>query len=256
MLQPWDHAVVGEVHLFVLWSAARPHEAEIVADIESTFRLLDLVEVTWTASAFGQNLTTFYGAALPPDSHKEQHAGTGPFLVAVVEDEHPRQRFRRMGSNRRWVSARVIDARARYRAMTGGGYRVHASESAVEANRDLVLLFGRPARSFLRTGRAGLRRHVGDIVGANGWRSESELLLALDVVGGARRVEAPPGVDLQLEVGDEWWARELLRRPGSQGEVEVEVGGGPVRIGLVERQRRVRIPTWLPPALARTRVPA
>jgi nucleoside diphosphate kinase len=251
---------VGEVHLFLLWSSARPCETQIVGDIASRFRVLDVVEVTWSEAEFGQNLRSFYGAALPPDSHKEQQVGTGPFLVVVVEDEHPRMRLRRMGSGRRWVNASIVDARGSYRAATGDGHRVHASENAREADRDLVLLFGRRGRDFLGGGGAtpgSPRQHAHDIVGADGWRDLDELVLALHVTAGCRRLPPRAGVDVDLEVADEWWAREILRCSGTEGDVDVVVGGHPLRVGVVERPRRERLPRWLPPAFTRTNdVPA
>jgi hypothetical protein len=245
---------VGEVHLFLLWSAARPFETAIVGDVASRFRVLDLVEVTWSPAAFGQNLRCFYGSALPPDSPKEQQVGRGPFLVVVVEDEHPRRRLRRMGSGRRWVNASVVEARRAYRATTGGGHRVHASENAWEADRDLVLLFGRRGRDFLDGSSATLahpRQHPHDVVGAHGWRDLDELTLALHVTSGCRRLPPRDGVDVELEVADEWWAREVLRRSGTEGDVEVLVGGRTVRVGVVERPRRARLRRWLPPAFIR-----
>jgi hypothetical protein len=229
---------VGEVHLFVLWSNARHAEAEIVADIARHFRVLDVVEVTWSSEAFAQNLRCMYGTALPVDSPKERHSGTGPFLVVVVEDERPRRRLRRFKRRWRRVNANVIDARRRYRAMTGGGYRVHASENEREANRDLVLLFGRRAEEFLDdAGRDGeARQHRADIIGAHGWRDAEQLRLALDVTSGQRVVEPPDGVDLAIEVQDLWWACHVLGDDdGAATHHEVLVNGRPTRVLLVER---------------------
>jgi hypothetical protein len=231
---------VGEVHLFVLWSEARHAEAEILEDIAHHFRVLDLAEVTWSPEAFAQNLRCLYGTALPPDSPKERHSGNGPFLVVVVEDERPRRRIRRLGRHWRWrrVNARVFDARRRYRAMTGGGYRVHASENEREADRDLVLLFGRRAGEFL-AGAApeGTRAHAADIVGAHGWPDTRQLLLALDVTSGQRVLDPPDGVDLAIEVQDLWWASHVLGAgDGAATRHDVIVDGRPTRVLLVERR--------------------
>jgi hypothetical protein len=231
---------VGEVHLFVLWSEARHAETEILEDVARHFRMLDLAEVTWSPEAFAQNLRCLYGTALPPDSPKERHSGTGPFLVVVVEDERPHHRLRRLGKRWRWrrVNARVIDARRRYRSMTNGGYRVHASENEREANRDLVLLFGRRAEEFL-TGAdpKGTRRHTADIIGTHGWLDARQLLLALEVTSGQRLIDPPQGVDLAIEVQDLWWASHVLGADdGAATRHEVIVDGRPTRVLLVERR--------------------
>jgi hypothetical protein len=229
---------VGEVHLFVVWSEARHAEAEIVADIARHFRVLDLVEVTWSPEAFAQNLRCMYGTALPRNSPKERHSGTGPFLVVVVEDERPRRRLRRFKRRWRKVNANVIDARRRYRALTNGGYRVHASENEREANRDLVLLFGRRADEFRACDASeGRRQHQADIIGTHGWLDARQLLLALEVTSGQRVLDPPEGVDLAVEVQDLWWANHVLGADdGAATRHDVLVDGRHTRVLLVERR--------------------
>ena len=231
----------AEVHLFVVWSEARVAERRILEDAAARFRLLDLVEVTWSAEAFSGSLVRFYGSALPPGSEKELHCGTGPFLVAVVEDPRPRYRPRRTGRGWARVNASVIDARTRYREWTGGGYRVHASETAAEAERDLVLLFGRRSADFAAAAPApdGPRRHDADLVGTRGWADPGELRLALEVTSGASALPTVDGVDLALAVSDLWWAEQIAGgRDLSNGMRELDVGGRPFRVALVETQAR------------------
>jgi len=55
-----------EVHLFILWERARASEARILDDIEASFRVLDVVDVTWSPEHFTRSLVRFYGDALPP----------------------------------------------------------------------------------------------------------------------------------------------------------------------------------------------
>jgi hypothetical protein len=211
---------MGEVHLFIVWSSARGEEQVILRDLSSRYRVLDLIEVSWTPESFRSNLRCLYGTDLPPNSDKERESGTGPFLVVVVEDL-------REDAGRQ----RLAD-RQRYRAMTGGGYRVHASADTEEAARDLVLLFGRRPADFLGgTGPVDPpRQHRGDVIGAHGWRDLEELLLALEVTSGCRVLPSSNGVDATIEVDDLWWAREVLRAP-------VLVDGRPLSVEIVERRR-------------------
>ena len=134
-----DHSR-GEPYVFILWSQARREERRILADLHARFAVLDMVEVVWTqGDTFARSLTRMYGSALPPGSDKELHCGDGPFLVVVVEDSHPRRRPRRTNHGVRLLNSAVIDARQRYRNWTGGGYRVHASDSVEDADHPLVV---------------------------------------------------------------------------------------------------------------------
>lgn len=225
---------VSDVHLFVLWSEARPKEAEIIRDLARRFRLLDLVEVTWSPDAFTRNLTCFYGSALPPGSEKERRCGTGPFLAVVVEDARPRYRPRRMRRGWARVNARTMDARRHHRQLTGGGFLVHASENRQEAERDLVLLFGRGSATFLPADPAGPRRWSWshDVVGWAGWRDVDELVRALDVAGGCDVLEPPAGADLALRVHDRWWAEQLVGCAVEDDGVQLLVGGRSLRVCL------------------------
>jgi hypothetical protein len=235
---------VSEVHLFLIWSNARQHEAEILADLALRFRLLEVVEVTWSREGFLHDLRCFYGTDLPPGSDKEAESGTGPFLACVVEDERPRYRYRRAGRRLVRENRRLMDARASYRAIAGGGYRVHASADRREAERDLVLLFGRRPTEFLgRTWDPGLDRsqHVGDVLGSHGWRDLNELLLALEVTSGVRKIDAPVGVDLALQVRDKWWAEQILHGADVGPNLwQIELAGQPRTVQLVERRSWIR----------------
>src|SRR5262249_15332890 len=155
---------------------------DILSDLTREFEVLEVVEVSWTPSEFGRNLTRFYGEALPSGSEKEEHCGTGPFLVVVVRDRQPRLELRRLGRGARVIDARVLAAKERYRAWTGGGHRVHATLDPHEFAHDLFLLFGRLPSRYDETrswkGGAGSWRH--DLMGARGWASLEELLAALE----------------------------------------------------------------------------
>ena len=221
--------------MFVLWSEARTCEDRIVADLADRFDLLDLVEVTWSLQHFGRSLTNFYGSALPSGSAKEQECGTGPFLVAVVRDRRPFPQPRRVGRRRfELVNSRVARARARYRKWTGGGYKVHASASVAEADRNLVLLFGRRGSSFLG-GRHQpgdlIRRHDADPIGTHGWDDLDQLLLALDVTSKQRILDDSDG-ELHLEVDDLWWAERVLSGGPVEGPHAVLIAGHPRKIVL------------------------
>jgi hypothetical protein len=226
----------AEVHLFALWSHARTVEKRILSDIAEHFRVLDVVEVTWASGdSFSQGLSRMYGTALPPGSHKEVHCGAGPFLVVVVEVDRPRYRPRRVGKRLKYVNAPVFDARRRYRQWTGGGHRVHASDSMVEADRNLALLFGRTTAAYRDRNAQpvwAFRSHAQDPVGTHGWDSVGQLLLTLGPYGN-QVVDIDDG--LVVRTSDLWWAEQIAGgRAVADGVRELKVGGESVRLTLLE----------------------
>jgi hypothetical protein len=187
-------------------------ERLILDDLSTRFTVLDEVEITWTeGDTFAESLSRMYGDSLPPGSDKERHCGTGPFLLVVVEDRAPRYRLRRTNRGFQWLNSRIFDARAAYRSWTGGGYRVHASDSVLEAERNLVLLLGRHAADYART-RPGplLRGRAGDPLGAAGrWSSQAELVRALEAYGATVSGVAPDGAGLEVVADDAWWVERI-----------------------------------------------
>jgi peptidoglycan/xylan/chitin deacetylase (PgdA/CDA1 family) len=180
-----------ELHVFVIWSRALDAYTAIFQDIESHFLIRDVFRVTWSKEEFSRSMTRFYGGLLPPNAEKEKHCGTDPFMVVVVEDERPRYGPRR--APKASVNTRMFDAKQRYRALTGGGHRIHASVDPVEAEHDLFLLVGRRTEDYLEVhGRwDGKVAEVRELAGAEGWRDVDQLLTALEV---ATRSERLPSV--------------------------------------------------------------
>jgi hypothetical protein len=209
------------VHLFLLWSKARPQEAVILDDLEARFEILDRVEIAWSQGPrFAADLSRLYRSDLPPDSDKELHCGTAPFLLVVVADHHPRYRLRRTNRGVKLVNISVFDARRRYRSWTGGGHKVHASDSVAETRRNLALLLGEPLAQVRRRRSppgSPVRRLDTDLAGADGWASREQLLLALRSHGArVRRPRSPRS--LVLTAADVW-------------EVELVAGGRPTGPG-------------------------
>ena len=226
-----------ELHLFLLWSRARKRENEILDDIRSTFRVVDMMEVTWGRRGFAENLTRFYGEKLPHGSRKQLHCGSGPFLVVVVEDERPE--YVTLSEGHRRVNRSMWEARGRYRAATGGGHRVHGTLDAQEFEHDLFLLVGAGAERY-RPGRSW-DGHVEQIragtTGSLGWRDLDQLYDALSVtmpwviVSGAKGIAPDPLAagtsDLELLVDDAWWGHATILGRGRRGSRtrDVDVGG-------------------------------
>ncbi|MBR3152593.1 MAG: hypothetical protein IKF52_03195 [Clostridia bacterium] len=138
-----------EVHLFILWENARNKEKEILNDIKSSFRIIGMYNIKWEKDTFSENLTRFYGTNLPKNSYKEEHCGNGDFLLIVVEVDNPIYEERETSKGLQIVNTNMFDKKSLYREMTGGGHKVHATNSETETNHDLTLLLGKNINDYL-----------------------------------------------------------------------------------------------------------
>ena len=86
---------MGELHLFIIWENASYKKDEILEDIKKSFEIIKIYKMIWDKDKFSENLSRFYGTNLPAGSGKEQHCGTGPFILIIVKDKNPRQVFRK-----------------------------------------------------------------------------------------------------------------------------------------------------------------
>ena len=231
--------IPGQLHLFLIWSFGRVREREILDDLADRFELLDLVEVEWPPERFSLNLTRFYGEALPPGSGKEQHCGTGPFLVAVVRDPTPAYAVERHRGRMRVVNANVIEAKESYRQSVGGGHRVHASVQRSEFEHDLFLLLGRTPEHYdgVRERSEAVSELRGELRGGDGWAGLEELVKALRVTVRHVRIRREPDGGLFVLSDDPWWVAVVANgRPGLDDPTalrhEVTVAGAPVGLEL------------------------
>ena len=173
-----------ETHLFIIWENARSREADILNDIREKFSILRVYEITWSKDKFSENLSRFYGTNLPPNSNKEHHCGTGPFLAVVVEDTDPNYEVHTTTKGDQRVNTKLFTSKSLHREWTGGGHRVHGTNSVVEADHNLTMLFGKNSHD--------LRKEIGtkksdipillakDLEGANGWKNLKHLFYVLN----------------------------------------------------------------------------
>ncbi|HID97393.1 MAG TPA: glycosyltransferase [Thermodesulfobacteriaceae bacterium] len=174
-----------ELHLFILWSAARFSEKRILADIGEKFKILDVIELAWSHSSFSRNMTRFYGQNLPEGSFKEKHVGKDPFLLVIVKDLIPRYDWRETPGGLKWLNTRLFDSKNTYREWTGGGHKIHATNDQSEFSHDLALLLGEQAGKYLEQDARPdwdgcIRKLDRDLAGSDGWRSFEELFFVLD----------------------------------------------------------------------------
>lgn len=173
-----------EHHLFIIWSKARKHEKSIVADIDKKFDILYKVNVKWSKENFSSNLTRFYGVNLPPNSGKEEHIGDDTFLVIVVKDVEPRYDYHETSAGVKHINSRTFLSKIEYRDLTGGGHKIHGTNTQKEFSHDFALLFGCSLDDFSKKYQSDARRVIdyqNDLVGYNGWKSLRQVFEILNL---------------------------------------------------------------------------
>lgn len=173
----------SEYHLFILWEKGRVAQTKILSDLREHFDVLNLIEVTWSAENSSLNFSRFYGEHLPSNSEKEEECGIGPFLVVIVKDETPIYAERDTNRGIEIVNTNMFDAKMRYREWTGGGHKIHATNSEVESNHDITLLFGLNMHDFVEAHESKRNEIINvqlDIIGTDGWKSLEQLFYVLN----------------------------------------------------------------------------
>jgi len=178
----FEHDFDRDLHVFVLWEKSAEHWAAIRRDLEASFTLLHVSLVSWTPQLVDDNFLRLYGMApIGPTaggsvSKRSQAVGGGSFMLLVVEDPTPVYVYDRTFSKKvELVNRKVAQAKARYRAMTGGGFKIHSSNSLGEFFRDASLLLGAAKVQALLASRETWRGDAqplsADLAGAAGWPS-------------------------------------------------------------------------------------
>lgn len=173
-----------EVHLFILWETARKKEKEILEDIKNSFNIIGKYNIKWNKETFSKSLSRFYGTNLPQNSYKEQHCGNGEFLLVVVEVENPKYEKRETSKGIQTVNVNMFDKKSLYREMTGGGHKVHGTNSEIETNHDLTLLLGQNIEDYLK--QIDNKKKVEtinleqELIGTNGFNTVQEMFYVLN----------------------------------------------------------------------------
>ena len=131
-----------DLHLVIIWQNGRYKQKEILNYISNTFQIVEQYEINWNKNNFSKSLTSFYGTNLPPNSKKELHCGNGKFLVITFYDLNPNYEFTETSRGIENVNLNIFSMKQLFREWTGGGHKIHTTNSTLETNHDLVMLFG------------------------------------------------------------------------------------------------------------------
>jgi len=141
------------IFVFVVWSKARAHVAEIRGALARSFDLLFEADVSWPRFEFERRLREFYCfGGLFTWWNKARKCGRGPFRVFVVEDPSPVWAYERDTRGQELlVDANVFRAKQDFRRRTRHRNCVHASLTSGETEEQLHALFGCGTEAFLAT---------------------------------------------------------------------------------------------------------
>lgn len=173
----------SELNLLIIWEHARYKEKEIINDLNQKLTIFNVYEVEWSKEYFSRNLTRFYGKKLSRGSHKEKHIGSGRFTLITFLDDNPNYSERVTSRGKEVVNINTFDAKSLYRRWTGGGHKIHGTNSVIETNHDLLLLFGMNVSDYLSNEVQGecinclIKR---DLIGHKGWDSVADFFRVLN----------------------------------------------------------------------------
>lgn len=171
-----------EYNLFIIWKNALNLKKSIIDDLNKKFKVRNLFYINWSSENYSRNLSRFYGTSLPDNSFKEEHCGKGEFLLIVVEDSNPNYQERITSHGKSIVNINIFDCKMLYREWSGGGHKIHATDSKEEFNHDITLLFGLNTEDFVKeykpsTNAIKINR---DLVGSNGWEDLTQMFYVLN----------------------------------------------------------------------------
>ena len=165
----------SEIHLFVIWSKAMDKAEEIITKISLRFDILDIFLLRWSPRFFSENLSRLYGTSLPDGSLKEKHCGRGNFCLIIVRDSSPIYGICQTTAGKQRVNTNMFYAKQIFRSLTGGGHRIHGTNTPEETGHDLMLLLEKEHNQYLakRTSQwdGQVKPIEQDLPGADGWKS-------------------------------------------------------------------------------------
>ncbi len=174
--------VKDEVHLLIVWANACNKFNSIIDDIANNFVIKDVLRITWSENKFSENLTRFYGVNLPSGCDKETHIGKGDFYAIVFLDANPKYAIRETSKGKFRVNINIFDAKQKYRDWTGGGHKIHATNSSLESLHDIFLLLGLTPNDFAQQKKWNrtIKPISQDLIGSDGWRDIQELFTTMN----------------------------------------------------------------------------
>jgi hypothetical protein len=172
----------SELHVLIIWEHARHKEDEILVDIANTFNIREKHYITWDPKRAYENFSRFYAIKSRYAKGKMKHCGSGEFLLMVIEDENPIYAKRKTTSGEATVNTNIFDKKREYRNWTGGGHKIHATDSVEETNHNLSLFFGLHYSEYYSqlSNEVKVFQKKSALIGSDGWDSFEQLFKVLN----------------------------------------------------------------------------
>lgn len=174
----------SRLYLVIIWEKSRNKTDIILEDLKKKFIIRDVYEVKWSKENFLNNLKRFYGQSLPDAQEKAQLCGTGPFLLIIVSDPHPKFGEIRNSNEKDMVNDNINDSKVKYRKWIGKDFTVHSSISEKETEHDLTLLCGKNTeyleKELPAMWNGSIKKLESDLIGHDGWKDMKQLLYVLN----------------------------------------------------------------------------
>lgn len=127
-------------YLFLIWNTAYPNVSLIRKYLSQRFIISHETEIFWDEYLFEKNLSRFYCDSPTISQVKKIETGCGPFKVLLVKDENPKFGEVIIRELIEKVNLNIFDSKQYLRELTGGGHKIHASNSLEESRANLLML--------------------------------------------------------------------------------------------------------------------
>ena len=175
-----------ELHLLIIWEKGRNKEKEILDYISNNFELVEIYKIKWDKKKFSKNLSAFYGSNLPPKSKKELHCGDGEFITVTFFDKQPRYEYVETSRGTEKVNINIFEIKNKFRLLTGGGHKIHTTNTTRETNHDLTLLLGLNCYDYekiIKNKKNSKKEIISiskNITGVDGWKNLYEFFYVIN----------------------------------------------------------------------------
>ncbi|WGD34888.1 hypothetical protein [Olleya sp. YS] len=179
------------IHILIVWSKGKSHLQAISQDISNSFNVLNTFQFSWKEELFHENLKRFYSHSQKDKTEAEfdaiitgkiEHCGSDDFTVLIFEDENPKFENRKTSNGITTVNTNVFDKKAKFRALTGGGHKIHASDNYFESNKDISFLLNTTLKDYKNNYKQTSKtiNKKNNVLGVPFWKSIDELFFALN----------------------------------------------------------------------------
>ena len=127
-------------YLFLIWNSAYPDFDKVRKYLSQRFIISHETEIYWDEYLFEMNLNRFYFDSPTMAKVKRVETGYGPFKVLLVKDENPKFGEVMIRGLVEKVNLNIFDSKQYLRELTGGGHKIHASNSLDEARSNSLML--------------------------------------------------------------------------------------------------------------------